>query len=56
MQAKEQVITMNQLISSVLLFYPNEKEVSFGSVKEITNTLYHYVREKNYHTYVGIPP
>ena len=46
---------MNSLIASALLFQPR-KEITFKNIKTITKSIYNYIKEKDYKTYVSICP
>ena len=52
---QEQPITMNSLISSSLMYYPNQ-EISFKNIKTITKNIYNYILDKDIKHYCAAAP
>ena len=52
---QEQPITMNSLISSSLMYYPNQ-EISFKNIKTITKNVYNYILDKDIKHYCAAAP
>ena len=52
---QEQPVTMNSLISSSLMYYPNQ-EISFKNIKTITKNVYNYILDKDIKHYCAAAP